>query len=68
MEAPDRLVADVGAARLGELEPTKTVEGQADSRPGTAGECAHRAKRELAADHRGDLEDAPIGGVESLQP
>ena len=67
MEAPHRLVADVGSARLGEFESTKPLEGQLDSLRALIGECTHGAEREVAADHRGDLEHAPIGGVESLQ-
>jgi hypothetical protein len=68
VEAPDWLVADIRAARLGEFEPAKSIEGRLDFRRRGAGERPRGAEREVGADHRSDLEDASIGGVEPFQP
>ena len=68
VETPDRLVTDVGPARLRELEPTQSVEGRLDLRRAPFGQRAHGAQREVGADHRGNLQHAPIRGVEPFQP
>ena len=67
VEAPDRLVAEVRPAGLSKLEPTQSVEGRLDPGRTPFGQRAQGAQREVGADHRGDLQHAPIRGVEPLQ-
>ncbi|WP_233151245.1 hypothetical protein [Mycobacterium lehmannii] len=67
MESPYSFVPDVGARGLGEFQTAKSVERHLDRIRLTTGERAHCTDREVAPHHRGDLQYAPVGRVETFQ-
>ena len=69
VEAPDRLVADVGTARLGELEPTQSVEGRLALLPLRCPASARTAPSEKSVPTTEAISSTRRSrGVEPLQP